>query len=71
MGIIKRIFFFYYQGFKEMPSWGKKLWVIILIKLFVFFVVMKWLFFPNVLKKNFNTEKERVDHVLNNITKIK
>lgn len=56
------VFRFYVDGFKNMTV-GKSLWVIILIKLFVFFVVLKLLFFPNILKRDFNTDDERANHV--------
>lgn len=58
----RRVWDFYYEGFKNMTV-GKTLWAIILLKLFIFFVVMKLLFFPNVLKKNFDTDEERAEHV--------
>jgi hypothetical protein len=70
MVIIKRIFNFYYQGFKNMTL-GKSLWMIILIKLFIFFFIMKFFFFPDFLKKNFSTDEERGAHVLENITNSK
>jgi uncharacterized membrane protein len=37
---MKRIFNFYYQGFKGMTV-GKSLWLIIIIKLVIFFVIFK------------------------------
>ena len=64
----KRIWDLYYDGFRSMTV-GKTLWIIILVKLFIFFVVMKMLFFPNLLKKNFNTDEERADHVRNELIK--
>ncbi|HOF21240.1 MAG TPA: DUF4492 domain-containing protein, partial [Bacteroidales bacterium] len=36
-GPIGKIFRFYYDGFKNMSSWGRKVWLIILIKLFIIF----------------------------------
>ena len=42
-----RIFRFYYDGFREMTL-GRTLWAIILIKLFILFVVLRLLFFPDV-----------------------
>jgi hypothetical protein len=48
---------------------GKKLWVIILIKLFIIFVILKIFFFPDLLKKNFSSDKERGDYVLKNLSK--
>lgn len=58
----RRVWDLYYGGFKGMTV-GKTLWIIILVKLFIFFVVMKMLFFPNILKTNFNTDEERAQHV--------
>ena len=50
---------------------GKKLWIIIVIKLFIFFIIVKLLFFPDVLKKNYRTDKERADHVIHQLTREK
>ena len=62
VGFTRRVWDLYYDGFRSMTV-GKTLWIIILVKLFIFFVVMKLLFFPNLLKTNFNTDEERADHV--------
>jgi len=48
---------------------GKTLWLLIAIKLFVLFAVIKWLFFPNYLKTNFQNDTQRSEHVLNQLTK--
>jgi hypothetical protein len=58
---------FYYEGFKEMTV-GKVLWMIILIKLAIMFLVLKPFFFPNFLKSNFETRDERVDYVKQELT---
>lgn len=42
---------------------GKKLWIIILIKLFILFIILKLLFFPDFLKSRFSSERERGDYV--------
>jgi len=68
MQIIRNIYQFYYQGFKNMTV-GKKLWVIILIKLAIMFLILKLFFFPNYLKTNFDTDQERSDHVIEQLTK--
>ena len=65
--IFKRIFNFYYEGFKNMTI-GKKLWLIILIKLFILFAVLKLFFFHDYLKTNYDTDKERSEHVLDELT---
>ena len=68
MQIFKNIYQFYYQGFKSMTV-GKKLWAIILIKLAIMFLILKLFFFPNYLKTNFDTNQERSDHVIEQLTK--
>jgi hypothetical protein len=67
-GPIRKIFRFYYDGFKSMSSWGRKVWVIILIKLFIIFAVLKLFFFPDFLRNNFESEKERSEYVLDQLT---
>jgi uncharacterized membrane protein len=49
--ILYRIFHLYYDGFRSMQL-GRTLWMIILIKLFVIFVVLKLFFFPDFLKQH-------------------
>ena len=58
----------YYDGFKNMGKWGKQVWIVILVKLFVMFVILKLFFFPNFLKTNFETDEQRGDHVLEKLT---
>ncbi len=65
---IKKIFYFYYEGFKGMTV-GKKLWLIILIKLFIMFVILKIFFFPNFLKTKFNNDKDRSNYVIEQLTR--
>jgi hypothetical protein len=56
-----RIFRFYLEGFKSMKL-GKTLWLIILIKLFVMFVVLKIFFFPNFLNR-FDSKTDKENYV--------
>ena len=65
-GFSRRVWDLYYEGFKNMTV-GKTLWMIILVKLFIFFVIMKMLFFPNILKRDYNSDEERADHVRNEL----
>lgn len=65
---INNIYLFYYNGFKGMVL-GKKLWKIILIKLFVMFFILKVFFFPNFLNTKFETDKEKGNYVLEQITR--
>ncbi len=65
---ISRIFRFYYDGFRTMSWWGKRVWVIILVKLFIMFLILRIFFFPDFLKVNFATDRERGDYVLEQLT---
>ena len=56
-----RIFRFYYEGFRSMDL-GKTLWLIILIKLFIMFVILKIFFFPRFLNQ-FDTKEEKENYV--------
>ena len=66
-----RIWQFYFDGFRNMGGWGKQVWLVILIKLFVMFFILKLFFFPDVLKTKFDTDEQRSEHVLENLTNTK
>ena len=66
--VVNNIYTFYRDGFKGMVL-GKKLWKIILIKLFVMFVILKLFFFPNFLNTKFETDEEKGNYVLEQITR--
>ncbi|KPK80613.1 MAG: hypothetical protein AMS27_16645 [Bacteroides sp. SM23_62_1] len=66
--ILIRIFKFYYEGFRNMTV-GKKLWLIIFIKLFVFLIILKLIFFPDFLKTRFKSDRERSNYVIEQLTK--
>ncbi len=65
--IFIRIFRFYYEGFREM-TWGRTLWLIILVKLFIMFAVLKLFFFPDFLNSRFNDEQEKRDYIIEELT---
>lgn len=71
MSYLKKILLFYVDGFRHLSTLGKSLWIIIFIKLFIMFFILKLFFFPNVLKKNFDNDRERSNYVLEQLTKIK
>lgn len=70
MRLARRIFHFYYEGFKSMTI-GKTLWAIILIKLFVMFAILKLFFFPNFLNSKFKTDEEKSNYVIERLTSPK
>lgn len=41
---------FYRDGFRTM-TWGRALWLIILLKLFIMFVILKLFFFPDFIQE--------------------
>jgi uncharacterized membrane protein len=69
--VLVRVWKFYFEGFRNMSGWGKQVWIVILLKLFVMFFVLKLFFFPNFLKTNFDTDEQRSEHVLDNLTNTK
>jgi hypothetical protein len=56
-----RIFHFYWDGFRSMTI-GKTLWLIILVKLFVMFAILKIFFFPDYLGK-FSSSSDKQEYV--------
>ena len=66
--LIRQIWKFYIDGFRSMTV-GKTLWLIIGIKLFIMFAILKLFFFPNFLKSNFDTDSERSEYVIEQLTK--
>lgn len=65
---LKRFAEMYYNGFTNLSSWGKQVWLIIIIKLIIMFAVLKVFFFPNFLKTNFKTDEQRTEHVIDKLT---
>lgn len=57
-----RVVDLYVDGFRSMTV-GKTLWIIIAIKLFVFFVVIKILFFPNFLASKSDSDEGKAQYV--------
>ena len=61
------VYSFYRDGFRRMTV-GKRLWAIIAIKLFIMFAVLKTFYFPNYLNTQFDTDVDRANHVIEQIT---
>lgn len=58
----------YYEGFRDMTV-GKSLWLLIFIKLFIMFAILKVFFFPNFLNSNFSNNSEKSQHIIEQLTK--
>ena len=63
-----RLFRFYCDGFVGMTT-GRQLWLIIFIKLFVMFVVLRLFFFKNYLNSRFDSEEAKSEYVIDQLTK--
>ncbi len=65
---LQRLFRFYYDGFRSMTV-GRTLWIMIVIKLTIMFLILRIFFFPNFLKTNFETDEARSEYVLQELTR--
>jgi hypothetical protein len=65
---LKNIFYLYYDGFRSMTL-GKKLWLVIFIKLFIMYVVLKLFFFHDFLGTRFSSDKNRSNYVIEQLTR--
>lgn len=63
----RRAWLMYYEGFRNMTV-GKTLWLVILVKLFLMFVIIKWIFFPDFLSSRYDDDKEKAVAVRENLT---
>jgi len=65
--ILNRLFLFYYEGFRNMSQWGRKVWIIIIIKLVIMFAILKIFFLQDFLKKKYDNDKQRSEYVLDQL----
>lgn len=70
MLIIKNVYHFYINGFKNMRL-GKTLWKIIIIKLLVILIFINLFIDNKSLKSEYKTYDEKVDFVYKNLIKEK
>jgi hypothetical protein len=63
---MRKILSFYIDGFKSMTV-GKQLWALIIIKLFIFFAILKLFFFPDVLAQKTPPGSDASDTVRNEL----
>ena len=57
---------FYVEGFKNM-TWGRPLWMLIFLKIFILFFVLRLFFFQPILAGKY--EAEKIDHVSTELTR--
>lgn len=66
--IITDVTLFYLNGFRQMKL-GKRLWMVIGIKLLILFGVMKLFFFPDYLSSHYPTDEARSHYLMHQFTK--
>ncbi len=66
--MIKKIWRFYIDSFLNMGKYGKRLALIIVIKLLIMFGILKLFFFPDFLDSKYDTEEQKSEHVINQLT---
>ncbi|WP_299546921.1 DUF4492 domain-containing protein [uncultured Helicobacter sp.] len=67
MDLFKNVLGLYVNGFRNMQL-GKTLWLVILIKIFVIFAVLKVFVYDTSLR-GFKTQEAKSNFVLENLTK--
>jgi len=64
----KKVFYLYYDGFRGMGV-GRQLWLIIFLKLFIMFAILKLFFFSDFLGSKFKSDEEKSAYVIEQLTK--
>ncbi|MBN3034222.1 MAG: DUF4492 domain-containing protein [Bacteroidales bacterium] len=65
---IVRLIRFYLEGFRNLSPLGRRLWLIILLKILILFGVFRIFFFRDFLGSGFDTDPERSDYVIERLT---
>ena len=65
--VLARLWAFYRDGLRRM-TWGRTLWLLVIIKLFIIFVVLRIFFFKPALSGLSTTEKQETvaERIINN-----
>ncbi len=54
------------DGFKSMTL-GRTLWILVVIKLCIMFLILRPIFFPNFLNSKFDNSESKADYVRNEL----
>ncbi len=55
-GFVRKIWLFYVDGFRSM-TWGRELWLLILLKVFILFAILRLFFFRPAMAGQTKEEK--------------
>ena len=69
MQFLSKIFYLYYDGFRNMTL-GKSLWLVIILKFLIIFGFLKIFIYDKSLKTNFQTQEEKSEFVSKNLTEF-
>ncbi len=61
-----RVYRFYRDGLRSMKL-GKKLWLLVAVKILIIFTLVK-LLFPDILHRKFSNDRQRSDYILQQLT---
>ena len=67
MNRLRKVYDFYADGFRSMTV-GRKLWALIIVKLIIFFAIMKVFFFPDILESRYDNDADRAAAVREALT---
>lgn len=62
-GFWTRSWHLYRDGFRNLSPTGRALWILILVKLFVMFAILRLFFFPNYLNTHTDSDEGKSDFV--------
>ena len=62
---------FYINSLFKPGVLGKKLYIIVFIKLFIMFAILKIFFFKDFLSSRFSSEEQKSEYVINSLIKQK
>ena len=64
---LSKIVSMYVDGFRSMTV-GRKVWLLIIIKFFLFFAILKLFFFPDILQSTYDNDTDRAEAVREALT---
>ena len=70
MNIIKNIYYFYLNGFRNMTL-GKTLWKIIFVKILIIMLFLNYFIHDKSFKSEYKKKKKKIDFVYKNLTNEK
>jgi len=66
--MLKKIWIFYIDSFRNLNKDGKRLALIIVIKLIILFGIFKVFFFQDFLDSRYETDKQKSEHIIKQLT---